>query len=210
MDASTVEFWAAGVAGNHRRDRRLAAADAALAAVNIHAWEEPALRQLAAERGLSLDGLKDGEGIVDAIVAHTAAVRASPAAKTQLGGWLGGHVSFREYSASLEEDAFVLADAFSSGGEDAGPPTMSIPVAAVRVRRLGAGVRRLAASVHAHGLWEERAIFDFLKAELRTFAPFHAALTSEHRGADEVSQEVRLALRSLALRARHAPGPLAD
>ena len=69
---------------------------------------------------------------------------------------------------------------------------MDISVAGPRVRRLGSGVKKLAASVHAHGSWEEGAIFDFLARELHSFGPFHAALTGEHLGSAEEAAEVSL------------------
>jgi len=94
-----------------------------------------------------------------------------------------------------QSDAFVLRHAFiqSDDASEDCSPAMSVPVASVRVRRLGAGVKKLASSVHAHGSWEEGAIFDFLRAELPSFSPFHAALTGEHHGAADVAAEVRCA-----------------
>lgn len=191
MDGSTVEFWAAGLASARRKDIRLAAADAATAALDISRWEISALRQLALDRGLAsseLDGL-DAPASVALVRSHTAAIRASAVARTQLGGWLGGHTSFREYGAGLEEDAYVLLHGFRGDERADGAQAMPLAIAAVRARRLGAGVRKLASSVHAHGAWEERAIFDFLRAEAPSFAPFHAALTSEHKATDDVAAE---------------------
>ena len=197
MDSTTVEFWSAGISSDtdtSKRDKRLLANAAAVSAANFRKWTVPALQTLASERGLAFDTIGyDSPSLVAAIEAHTASVRASRAAKEQLGGWLGGHVSFREYGASLEEDAYVLLRAFNgskrSGAENA-DPALSLQAAGLRVRRLGAGVRKLASAVHAHGSWEERVIFDFLRKELRSFEPFHVALTGEHHGTAEDAAEV--------------------
>jgi hypothetical protein len=201
MDQSFASFWAAGIDTTPRRDARIAAAATAASAVNLRRFSVSALRDLAADRGVPLRDIShDHMELVDRIEAQTAKVRASPAAKASLGGWLGGHTAFREFGAELEEEAFKLLTAFGGGSSSSseldsisGAPVLTVAVAGSRVRRLGAGVRKLATSVHSHGSWEEEAIFGFLKRELRSFGPFYDALKSEHHGAADLASEVRRA-----------------
>jgi hypothetical protein len=194
MDSAFADFWAAGIDRLGRRDARVAAA--AASAVNIRKFSVSALRDLAADRGVPLRSIThDPAELVARIEAQTAAARASSAANAQLGGWLSGHTAFREYGSDLEQEAFQLLAAFGGGGDTddiSGAPVLSTTIAGARVRRLGAGVRKLAASVHSHGSWEEEAIFGFLKRELRSFAPFYDALTGEHAGAADLASEVSL------------------
>jgi hypothetical protein len=194
MDPSFSDFWSAGIDVSLRRESRLAAAIAAASAVNIRKFSTVALRDLAADRGVPLHAIShDTATLVPLIEQHTARVRGSPAAKAQLGGWLGGHASFRNYGAELELQASRLLAAFVGVESDntSGAPSLSSASAGALVRRLGAGVKKLADAVYSHGSWEEEAIFGFLKKELRSFAPFHDALTSEHHGAADLASEVR-------------------
>jgi hypothetical protein len=187
MESAFADFWAAGIERSGRRDAHVAAA--AASAVNIRKFSVSALRDLAVDRGVSpLSITHDSAELVARIEAHTASVRATPAARAQLGGWLSGHTAFREYGSELEQEAYQLLTAFGAGDD----PLVSAAIAGARVRRLGAGVRKLAASVHAHGSWEEEVIFGFLKRELRSFAPFYDALTGEHAGAADLASEVSL------------------